>query len=60
MHPVGIPVLLITLLAVCYLASLFVKLRRLSRRQTWLRNRLSARHPGQPARRRRSRYPRKE
>ncbi|NCB88061.1 MAG: hypothetical protein EOM43_11405 [Gammaproteobacteria bacterium] len=60
MHPIGLPVLLITLLVVCYLVWLFVKLRRLSRRQKWLRNRLLLRNGAAPARRRRSRYHRKE
>ncbi|PSR45264.1 hypothetical protein C8256_18390 [Kluyvera genomosp. 2] len=60
MHPIGLPVLLITLLVICYLGWLFVKLRRLSRRQNWLRNRLTLRHAARPASRRRSRHHRKE
>ncbi|EHM49858.1 hypothetical protein HMPREF0880_01516 [Yokenella regensburgei ATCC 43003] len=60
MHPVGFTVLLITLPVICYLAWLFVKLRRLSRRRNWLRNRLLTRSTGLPVRRRRQRYHRKE
>ncbi|PJR48079.1 hypothetical protein CWM57_24100 [Klebsiella sp. G-Nf4] len=60
MHPIGFPVLLITLLVICYLLWLFVKLRRLSRRQKWLRNRLMTRGAVRPGRRTRRRHHRKE
>ncbi|UNC52336.1 hypothetical protein D5067_0023170 [Enterobacter huaxiensis] len=60
MHPAGTLALLITLPVICYLVWLFVKLRRLSRRQTLLRTRMMARNGARTGRRRRTRHQRKE
>ncbi|POZ14611.1 hypothetical protein C3Z09_17780 [Lelliottia aquatilis] len=60
MHPAGSIVLLITLPVICYLVWLFVKLRRLSRRQKWLRTRFLARNGVKTGRRIRTRHQRKE
>ncbi|ARU83258.1 hypothetical protein A8A57_22210 [Lelliottia amnigena] len=60
MHPAGTIVLLITLPVICYLVWLFVKLRRLSRRQKWLRTRALTRNSVKPGRRIRTRHQRKE
>ncbi|OZU91377.1 hypothetical protein CIW66_20025 [Enterobacter cloacae] len=60
MHPAGTIVLLITLPVICYLVWLFVKLRRLSRRQKWLRTRIMVRNGASTGRRMRTRHQRKE
>ncbi|AVY97018.1 hypothetical protein C0560_21310 [Lelliottia sp. AC1] len=60
MHPAGSIVLLITLPVICYLVWLFVKLRRLSRRQRWLRTRILTRNGVKTGRRIRTRHQRKE
>ncbi|PHZ51314.1 hypothetical protein CK478_10810 [Enterobacter hormaechei] len=60
MHPAGTLVLLITLPVICYLVWLFVILRRLSRRQKWLRTRMMARNGTRTGRRIRTRHQRKE
>ncbi|NTX71639.1 hypothetical protein FCH31_19745 [Lelliottia amnigena] len=60
MHPAGTIVLLITLPVICYLVWLFVKLRRLSRRQRLLRTRMMTRNGAKTGRRIRMRHQRKE
>lgn len=56
----GTVVLILILPIVCYLGWLFVKLQRLSRRQGWLRSRLTAQGMGRTVHSRRGRHRRKE